>query len=297
MRVNVCTVNSGWILQKISERITQSYPGNDISFSLSKGAPPVPDYTADVNYYVDIQNCFFNVKTKCDIGLFTHADLDSKKWMFDMFMRQGCFGLDAIIAMGQRYADMMIELGYPKENVYVLPQGLNTDYFPMKKIKIGISGRGGWPGYGHFFLQSFFSKYNTKNFEFHFLGSGWDSILTDEVKANTNIFIRSNESYDFYPEFYQSLDYLLVAGLWAGGPICIQEGLATGLPIISADIGYTNHEYFPDYVFKPGNESGLLNILREIEKPYIERRAQVEDITWENHTARLVDIIKKVKKI
>jgi hypothetical protein len=48
MRVNVCTVNSGWILQKISERITQSYPGNDISFSLSKGAPPVPDYTADV---------------------------------------------------------------------------------------------------------------------------------------------------------------------------------------------------------------------------------------------------------
>ena len=129
------------------------------------------------------------------------------------------------------------------------------------------------------------------------MGSGWDSILTDEVKANTNIFIRSNESYDFYPEFYQSLDYLLVAGLWAGGPICIQEGLATGLPIISADIGYTNHEYFPDYVFKPGNESGLLNILREIEKPYIERRAQVEDITWENHTARLVDIIKKVKKI
>ena len=40
----------------------------------------------------------------------------------------------------------------------------------------------------------------------------------------------------------------------------------------------------------------FVNILREIEKPYIERRNQVEDITWENHTSRLVDIFKKVKK-
>ena len=70
MHINVCTVDSGWILQKIGERIVNNYNGNEANFTITKGCPPMPNALADVNYYVDIQSCFFGRKTKCDIGFF-----------------------------------------------------------------------------------------------------------------------------------------------------------------------------------------------------------------------------------
>ena len=49
MHINVCTVDSGWILQKIGERIVNNYNGNEANFTITKGCPPMPNVLADVN--------------------------------------------------------------------------------------------------------------------------------------------------------------------------------------------------------------------------------------------------------
>lgn len=298
MHFNVCTVDSGWILQKIGERIVNNYEGNEAHFTITKGCPPLPNVLADVNYYVDIQSCFFGRKTKCDIGFFTHADMNSKSWLFDILKKQGCFGgLDGIVSMNERYTQMLIEVGFPSERVITLTPGQTFDYFPLKKIKIGIVSRGGYPGLGHDFLEGFFKKHNTKNFEFYFLGSGWEPLLEiPEIIENTNIHIETNEDYSYYPKFYDKIDYLLIPGMWTAGPMSMQEALATGVPVIGANVGFVNYEFKADYVFEPGDENGLEGILRSIEKPMIERRAQVDSMTWAKHADDLVQFAKRLRK-
>jgi glycosyltransferase involved in cell wall biosynthesis len=298
MHINVCTVDSGWILQKIGERIVNNYNGNEANFTITKGCPPMPNVLADVNYYVDIQSCFFGRKTKCDIGFFTHADMNSKDWLFNILRNQGCFGgLDGIVSMNERYTQMLREVGFPGEKLITLTPGQTYDYFPLKKIKIGIVSRGGYTGLGHDFLEGFFKNHNTKNFEFYFLGGGWEPLLEiPEIVENTNIYIETNEDYSYYPKFYNKIDYLLIPGMWTAGPMSMQEALSTGVPVIGANVGFVNYEFQADYVFEPGDESGLDNILRSIENPVVARRSQVENMTWANHADDLVQFTKRLRK-
>jgi len=298
MHINICTVDSGWILQKISERIADNYQGDEANFTITRGCPPLPNALADVNYYVDIQSCFFGRKTKCDIGFFTHADMNSKTWLLNILKNQGCFtSLDGIVSMNERYTQMLVEVGYPKEKLITLIPGETYNIFSMNKIKLGIVSRGGYPGYGHNFLEEFFKTYNTKNFEFYFLGSGWEPLLEiPEIKENTNIYIEPSEDYSYYPKFYKKIDYLLSPGMWAAGPMCIQEALACGLPIIGANVGFVNYEFKADYVFEPGDGEGLINILRNIEAPVLARRVQVENMRWSQYSDDLVQFTKRLQK-
>src|SRR4029077_17357453 len=39
------------------------------------------------------------------------------------------------------------------------------------------------------------------------------------------------------PAFYQNIDYVLITSSIEGGPLCFQEGLASGKPILSTDVG------------------------------------------------------------
>ena len=52
MNINIVTVNSGWILQKIAERL---YNSNKEIFSISYYEPK---NNVDANLYIDIHNCF-----------------------------------------------------------------------------------------------------------------------------------------------------------------------------------------------------------------------------------------------
>ena len=54
MHIHVVTVSSGWILQKIAERMKSYNENPDVVFTVGHTV----DYDADVNYYCDLQNCY-----------------------------------------------------------------------------------------------------------------------------------------------------------------------------------------------------------------------------------------------
>lgn len=292
MNVNVVTVSSGWILQKIAERMVKNNSRPDINMVVSHW--PNPD--ADVNYYVDLQNCFTGYKSKCDIAYFTHADENSKQWAINLFKSKNAFNLDGIVSMNKRYTDMIEEIGFDKTKLVTITPGQTYDTFPLKKTIIGVVSKGGYPGYGQGFMENVLAAYNFNHFKIRILGNGWENLTPIAAKKGINLELLSDADYNIYPEFYQNIDYLLIPGLWTAGPMSMQEALSSGIPIIGANVGFVNYEFKADYVFEPNDVKGLINILDEIIRPKLERRSQVDKMTWEKYTKDIIDFIIRMKE-
>ena len=293
MKVNIVTIQGSWILRKIADRIKENNRDKNVFFKVTHQEDP----SADINFYVDLQNTYCGQKTNCDIAYFTHAHENSIDWTAQTFQNQGCGNLKAITSMNKRYTDMLIELGCPTDRIITLTPGETYKMFPLKKIVIGVCSRGGYPGYGDGFLCDLFSKNKFKNFEFKFLGVEWDNVKSITKKRRIKAEYIEDETYEKYPEFYKGIDYLLVPGLWTAGPMSAQEALSTGTPIIGANVGFMNYEFAPDYGFEPGDEVGLMNILGQIEKPLIDRRKQVEGMRHWKYTRDLVRFFKTIQKL
>jgi len=293
MKINIVTVSSGWILQKISERIRDGNKRKDVIITVSTVADP----EADVNYYADLQNCYFGQKTKCDIAYFTHAHENSKDWALDLFKSRNAFSLNGIVSMNKRYTDMLLSIGVENKRITTIVPGETKDLFPLKKTKIGIVSRGGHEGYGQFFMEKLFSIYDLKHFEFNFLGNGWDNLhsICKNKKIEASFF--NDSDYTIYPQFYNYIDYLLIPGLWTAGPMSMQEALSTGTPIIAANVGFVNYEFKADYVFEPNNTEQLYSILLNILKPKVERRQQVSNMSWEDYAEKLITFMESIKNI
>ncbi len=292
MHIHVVTVSSGWILQKIAERMKDYNTNPDVVITVGHSA----DYNADVNYYCDLQNCYTGQKTKFDVGYFTHADMNSEVWLKNLLHYTNSFNnLDGIVSMNKRYTDMLERVGFPKEKLETITPGQTHDTFPLKKITIGIVSRGGYPGYGQQFMERFLSTANLQNFSFKFLGTGWKNIESIAQSRNIDLEILPDTDYSIYPSFYQKIDYLLIPGLWTAGPMSMQEALSTGTPVISADVGFNGYEFFADYTFETDNENKLKEIFEKIEEPLLKRRAQVSDMTWSKYSQDIINFIQKLK--
>ena len=294
MHINIVTVSSGWILQKISER-TANACNNKIDGHIMT-VSHVVDENADVNYYADLQNCYHGQKTKCDVAYFTHADMNSPHWLKSLLNDTNSFNnLDGIVSMNGRYTDMLKSVGWSKPLETITP-GETKDNFPLRKIKIGVVSRGGYPGYGQQFIENLLQSYDFENFKLKFLGNGWENIKNIAHHKNIDLELMGDADYSVYPNFYQEIDYLLIPGLWTAGPISFQEALSTGTPVISADIGFAGYELTPDYIFEPNNISQLIDILNKIKDPYLNRRKQVENMSWEKYARDVINFIEKIKK-
>jgi len=286
MVINVVTVNSGWILQKISERIVSE--GNKLNHNFILSNRQRND--VDCNLYVDIQNCYHTKSGTLDIGLFTHADKNDLNTV-----NKNCLSLDYIIHMSNRYYEMFGEI-YPKEKMSVLyPSEVNT-VFKQYKPKIGIFQRGGHVGKGYDFMVNITNQEIIKDFRFKFMGKGWDYVINSMRQVGVECEYIDNEEYSEYEKHYHNVDYVLIPSIWEGGPMGILEGLSCGKPIISSNVGFVGYDFNVDYTFEPNDINGLVNILNDIKKPIEDRRKSVSDVTYENFTKGLIDIIFKIKK-
>lgn len=291
MHINIVTVTSGWILQKISERMAANAP-EDVTMTVSAG----PDINADANYYADLQNCYHGSKTKCDVAYFTHADENSEEWLTRLLAGRRAFTLDGIVSMNKRYTNMLEEVGFPAIKLTTITPGQTYDTFPLKPVTIGIVSRGGYPGYGQGFMERMLETYPFENFKLRILGNGWDALGPIASKRNIELELYPDSDYSMYPAFYHSLDYLLIPGLWTAGPISMQEALSCGIPIIASDVGFVGYEFRADHVFQPNDVNGLCTILNEIINPIINRRSQVENMTWKKYSQDVTNFIRSVKK-
>jgi len=167
----------------------------------------VPDFNADLNLWVNYA-LFDTVgnfrKTNCDVGYFTHREEGPLEELFDRVAQN----MDWCIAMCDKTARML-----PPEKTTVVHTAPDPQ-FRKGNILLGIVGR----------------KYPRKRLN-----------LIPELRKIPGIDIRLTGGklpFSQLPEFYQSIDYLLVLANNEGGPLPVLEALAMGKPVIAPDVGW-----------------------------------------------------------
>lgn len=305
MRLNLVTVNSGWILQKIAERMAAHMP-SDVNCVVTN-QPYYATEDGQFSHYllIDYQNCYHHYKERAPwaihVAYFTHAHENSPVWMKGALDQQGGWSLDGMISMNQRYTDMLRQIGWTKPILTTTPPA-DADDFVLRKTNLLIVSRGGFPGYGHDFMLSVpdgHEDFFANNFTFTFIGNGWEPIVKKLRSFNISV-AHHSDSEAAYPEEYLShyhgADYLLSLSLFTAGPFSAMEAHLTGLPIIASDVGLFNYEVKPEYCYPPGDKDALLGILCEIRCKMNERRDRIIQLnTWQSYTDKVISFIKGLK--
>ncbi|MCD6493906.1 MAG: glycosyltransferase [Archaeoglobaceae archaeon] len=284
VKVNIVRPNAGWILDFIAERIYKA--NEELNTGVEIRLNTVPVNNADFNYYIDVYNCYRG-KTKIkDVGWLNafHEGFDPKRAM----------DLDFIVFQNKKYQKEMIKLGYPKERTKVLYPGIYLDQFKLKKIKIGIFQTGVHWHKGHDFMLKLPEIMDLKNFAFWFIGKGWDDVVDLYIRKGIEVYYDASGKYEKFNDYYDQIDYLLVPSIVEGGPICVQEALAKGIPIIGSKTGCVE-DFDVEYLFEPGDLMGLAKILMNIEKTRLNRREKVKNLTWQSHVRELIKVFEGIK--
>jgi glycosyltransferase involved in cell wall biosynthesis len=285
VQVHVVTVEPEWILRWIATRIVET--ANSLGEEWTLGFEPRDD--VEINFYVDLYNCYRGKTKVKDVGWFTCLDKNSLE-----SFQPHWHTLDFVVQMNSEQMKKWIEAGYPKEKMVVLKAPFNIENFPLRKIVLGIFQRGGFVGKGHNFMLKLPDVMDLSNFKFIFVGKGWDDIFLKYRKSGIQVEYYADEVYSTYPLLYKKIDYLLIPSLWEGGPIALLEALAQGIPVIASRVGFVaNGELKVDYVFEPNNHLELAEILMKLEKERLERRKQVEGLSYERWVKRLKEVFEE----
>jgi len=169
--------------------------------------------------------------------------------------------------------------GIDKSKMTIIRPGIDLDRFKVI-IRIGVVGyiRGDRDKGGED-LTKLFSRSKWKSFRFIFAGKNWEERYGSAYrKLGVNMELLGNIQYSQMPEFYTGIDYLLMPSRVEAVPQVLAEALACGRPVISTNAGWA-----PEFnIIHYGSIDELNKILKDIEKDWLSRRAQVESLTWDN---------------
>lgn len=294
INVNIVTVRSGWILQKIANRIAEAGNKHVGNFTVKH----VPTFGVDINFYCDVQNCYRgNVVPGKHVGLFTHVHENNINTVSPM-----TYQLDHIFHMSRKYMDMFVDNNlYPAEKMdLMIPWEIPED-FPPKKPVIGIFQRGKYEGKGFTRMMNLFATHKelAQRFLWVFCGNDWEKVV--EMAEVQGIDARQWQDKEVsYPEGYSDMynlvDYVLIPSKWEGGPIASLEACAKGIPLISADVGWVLDLVPSARIFTDDAElvRRLSDILFEVDRRVrCAKKSWIDDkpISYERCATQIVEVV------
>lgn len=253
MRVQVVHSGNAWILRRLAR-----YLVDNLSYVRGADWRPSALESFDLTYYVNYQLCrrpraplrrrllFRKPRSRIVGAFFPHREDDE----FDEVARE----LDFCVAPSARYADYLRERCNPSS--YLIHHGIDLDRF-VPKLRLGFIGR----------------RYRT--------GRKGDALL-DAVAALPYVELISTEgklSDDEIPGFYQSIDCVLITSSIEGGPLCFQEGLACGKPILSTDVGMVSEFRGAPGVHIYGDRAELFALLEAQRQARFALRASIAEFS------------------
>lgn len=285
MKINIVTVKSGWILQKIAQRIAATSP----EFAVTHA----PNTRVDANFYCDVQNCFHGPTNTIDVGLFTHIHANNPDTVV-----QNPHGLDHIFHMSSRYRHMFhSHFKYPHEKMSIMVPWEIPEEWPVKKQTIGVFQRGKHEGKGFDFVLKLFSERPEicQAYTWLFVGNDWEEVKSVGNKSNIDVThipdTRLQYPWD-YNDLYEEIDILLIPSLWEGGPISCLEAMAKGIPVIAADVGWCGE--MGAIQFDAGSIDHLYAVLEEIGFARRNRLNKVKQFSYKKCADQIVDVVKRL---
>lgn len=253
-KVHIVTSDSGWILEKLAAEITKRL--DYVTYSMDH------DPSAEVQYYITY-GCRDRRISPIEVALFTHREHDpAAAERFDQAARD----IDIAISMSNTTDEIIKNLGV-SESICISP-GVELDLFrPL--VRIGVVGRTYHTGRkGEALVRAVM---DLPGIEWHFTGEGWPGPA-------------QNIDEDKLPDFYRSMDYVLVPAINEGGPMSVLESLACGTPVIASDVGWVRD--FPHVAFETGNAQSLRAVLSKIVESKMLLAGTIQHMTWDNWAAQ-----------
>lgn len=248
-QVHIVLADRGWILERCAIEIAKRFS----YISLSN----VPDGNARINYYINY-SAFQNKTPGIDIAFFTHIEEDQTA--ADRFFNTA-HQVDHRICMADRYANLLREQNLEPVNVIV--PGVDQERF-KPCLCVGVVGRTYHTGRkGESLVQALIDE---PYIEWKFTGSGWPGPALHPSEAEM-------------PDFYHSLDVLLVPSRIEGGPMPVLEALASGINVVAPDVGFVSD--YPHYSYKAGDIEDLRRILRYLVEQKLSLSRTVATKTWD----------------
>jgi len=255
MRVQVVHSGNAWILRRLAGYLVDNLP-------YVHGAPWRPSAVShfDITYYVNFQLyrrpkaplrrrlLWREPRTRLVGAFFPHREQDGEEAAeFDAIASRVNF----CVAPSARYADYIREHCNP--NAHLIHHGIPLDRF-TPKLRLGFVGRRYATGRkGDELLQAV-------------------SALPFVELVCTDGRLRDEE----IPAFYQQIDYVLITSSIEGGPLCFQEGLLSGKPIISTDVGMVSEFRDAEGVYIYRDKAELFRLLEQKLEERLRLRAHVQ---------------------
>ena len=254
LKVHIVLSDRGWILERLAEEIANRYEYVTYSTEINTSVP--------ILYYMTYGTWKKRRIAPVEIGYFAH--LEPVGEARDKFFNTAA-NVDHCICHSQLYENLLREHGV--NNVTTVPPGVDIDRF-SPEVKIGVVGRTYHTGRKGERLIA--EVLDIPNIKWHFTGDGW---------PHPGLHLADEDM----PEFYRSMDYILVPSLYEGGPMCVVEALACGTTVIAPPVGWVPQ--FPHIEFETGNSADLRRVLTEVVEQRQKLRGSVLDRTWDNWAA------------
>ena len=248
--VHIVLSDTGWILEGLARKLSDNIPGVRYDLEI--------DTTADIQYYMTYATRTHRV-SPVEVAYFAHVEQDpaTRAKFFDVASQ-----VDYAVCHSKPYEALIRERGM--DRVVTIPPGVDLDRF-QPRVKIGVVGRTYHTGRKG--EQIVAAVMDIPGIEWHFTGTGWPGPALE---------LRDDEM----PEFYRSMDYILVPSLYEGGPMSVVEALACGCKVIAPPVGWVPE--FPHIEYKTGDVDDLRRVLNEVIEERMAMRRSVLNHSWSN---------------
>lgn len=265
MKIQIVYPDDGWILNKLADLLINN-------LDCVTGTPWQADTTQrwDITYYVNyylfkpehtLRGLFQTTpNSRISGAFFTHREGPK----YDKRARH----LDFCICPCQISCDQAMKFN---RKSYLVYHGINLDRF-KPKLTLGFIG-----------------KINTNGRK----GEDLFDLLKNLPFVNLKV-TNGTIAEDQMPQFYHSIDYVFIPSIVEGGPLCFQEGLASGKEIISSDVGMVHDFKGAEgiYIFDRSNPQSLITILEELFQKKMNLRRHIEAYNEQYFIRKHLEIFK-----
>lgn len=252
--VDIVLADRGWILERCGAELETRLP-----YVRLTDAAASPTTLA---YYVNY-SAWRGRQAKREAAFFTHLEPspDARDRFFEVAR-----SVDRCVSMANVYTNLLIEKGI-SDVTTILPGVDLENYRPL--VRIGVVGRTYGTGRKGEWLLADLGRIDGVEF----VGTQTDWGLDGRPLREAEM-----------PDFFRSLDYLLVTAAYEGGPMPVIEALAAGVEIIAPPVGFVPD--YPHISYNPLDAEGLKALIERLVEQKLRDRAQrvqsVQSITWDS---------------
>ena len=250
----------------------------------------VPDWTADLNYFIPWLGMLnTELKGPC-VMYYTHTNKGSEqavKWAADH-----CSQVVCMAETGQRE---LKDLGVTTPITTIHPPV--HGFYPRKRNILIVGSEQPNGRKRSWLLLELAWKYDLTPYHFNIIGTGWEDVVEKLKNLGVSVTHRPTVDHDALQTAYHTSDALLVTGLREGGPLPVLEALASGIPVISPNYGFAAELGRVVLITSYDDVITLYSRLNELVKPVEDRVSAVRPYTvgrYQQDHWRLFQAIFKV---